>query len=155
MAPLVAQHVDHEIGGAVNDLGIVGEIRSRIDEPVEAQQLHDAVEIAQGGLGLRQDIERTEPCRFLALSQINARAKLACDSYLAVTQGQLSGDEQQIAEMKERYVVGDWRRELGQRDVQRPQPCFDFACHIASACPAIGLDHRANMAVLQACLSPL
>src|SRR5580765_1263577 len=32
MAPLVAKHVDHEIGGAVNDLGMIGEVGSRIDE---------------------------------------------------------------------------------------------------------------------------
>ena len=33
------------------------------------------------GLGLRQDIEGAEAGRFLALRQINARAKLACDGH--------------------------------------------------------------------------
>ena len=57
-----------------------------------------------------------------------------------------------LREMEEGNVIGERRRQLRQRDVKRLQPCFDFACHVASGtvCPAIGLDHRANMAVLQA-----
>ena len=84
MAPLSPKTSTIRFGGAVDDLGMVGEIGAELTKPLRRRQLHDAVEIAQGGLGLRQDIEQRRACRFLALSQIKIGAKLACDSDLAV-----------------------------------------------------------------------
>ena len=83
-------------------------------------------------LGLRQDVERAEPRRVLALGEIEVRAKLAGDGELAVLERQLAGDEQLAVEMEKGHVVGDRRRDLGQGEVERLQPCFDLSCHVAS-----------------------
>src|SRR5512143_1810977 len=90
VAPLVAETLDEEIGGAVQHFGMVGEVRRCVDEAVEAQELNDAVEIAQGRLGLRQDVERAELRGLLAFREIDIGPELAGERHLAVLHGKLA-----------------------------------------------------------------
>src|SRR5512143_2244283 len=90
VAPLVAENLDEEIRGAVQHFGMVGEVGRCVDKAVQAQQLDDAVEIAQGRLRLRQYVERAEPRGLLALSEIGVGAQLASERHLAVLHGKLA-----------------------------------------------------------------
>ncbi len=47
MAPGRAEHLDHQLRGAVDDLGDVDEIGGAVDEAAEADDADDAVEIAR------------------------------------------------------------------------------------------------------------
>src|SRR5260370_25036580 len=48
MAAGIAKHLDHQIGGAVDDLRPVGEIGRAIDEPAQPPTLAYAVQVAAG-----------------------------------------------------------------------------------------------------------
>src|SRR5262249_47015489 len=54
MPALVAEHLHHQIGGAVQHFRSVDEIRRRIDEAAEPHHAYHLVEIAERGLDLRQ-----------------------------------------------------------------------------------------------------
>jgi hypothetical protein len=49
-------------------LRMLGEAGSGVDESVQAQQLHNTVEIAQRSPGLRQDVDGADPRRQLRLA---------------------------------------------------------------------------------------
>src|SRR5437764_5854914 len=56
--PGIAEDLDHDIGGAVDDLRHAAELRRAVDEAAEPQHAADAVEIAAGcGARLRQHVE--------------------------------------------------------------------------------------------------
>ena len=85
VAPDVAEHLDHQIGSAVDDLRHVGELGRAVDE---AAQLHDAahpVEIAAAGdAQMGNDVERAQPRRVAAVGDGDAGAELADMAALAV-----------------------------------------------------------------------
>ena len=87
--PLVAEDFDHQLRGGIEHLGMVGKAGSGTDEAVQAQQLHDAVEIAQRRLGLGQDVDGAEPRRLLPLARDRDRRR-ACRS--ATSLPSLSGN---------------------------------------------------------------
>src|SRR4029077_6554544 len=69
----IAEHLDHQIGGAVDDLRHVGEIGCAVDEPAEPQAAADAVEIAAGGdAQMRDDVEGAEARRLLPVGDADA-----------------------------------------------------------------------------------
>src|SRR5229473_8419508 len=49
MAAAIAEHRDHQVGGAVDHLRHVGELRGAVDKSAEAQAPRHAVEIAAAG----------------------------------------------------------------------------------------------------------
>src|SRR5712692_5763104 len=56
MAPDIAEQFDHQVGGAVDYLRHVGELRRAVDKPAEPQNAADPVEIATAGdAQLRED----------------------------------------------------------------------------------------------------
>src|SRR5690606_24290156 len=58
MAAAVAQHVDHQIGGAIDHLWMIGEVRHRVDEAAELHAAPDALEVtAAGCLHLGEDVD--------------------------------------------------------------------------------------------------
>jgi hypothetical protein len=64
MPPGIAQRLDQEIGGAVDHLGLVGEIGGGVDEAGQLDDPFQPVEIAAaGGLDLRQQADRADPRR--------------------------------------------------------------------------------------------
>ena len=66
VSPALTEHLHEQVGGAVDDLGMLGELRRAGDEATEAQAGADSPEIAvEGRLDLGQDVDRTEARRRL------------------------------------------------------------------------------------------
>src|SRR3569833_1353508 len=130
MAALVAEHLDHQVGGAVHDFRAVQKIRRGIDEAAEPDHPHLVVEIADGGLDLNQQVDRTSPRRRLALLDADARAELApCYQLPVGIVADLAGDGEDIAGPHERYVIGDRGEGRMKRDSETREFPFDFSCH--------------------------
>ena len=89
---LVAEHRDHEVGGAVHHLRPVEEVRLRIDEAAEPHHADDLVEIAERGLELREQIDRAGARGGLALLDGDAGAELALGDQVAVLRGRVGPD---------------------------------------------------------------
>ena len=81
---LVAEHRDHEVGGAVHHLGPVEEVRLGIDEAAEPDHADDLVEVAERRLELRQQVDRAGARGGLALLDGDAAAELALGDQVAV-----------------------------------------------------------------------
>src|SRR5579885_116926 len=129
MATCVAEHLDEEVGAAVDDVRLLHEIGRAVDEAVEAQAAADAVEIAERRPRLRQKVEAAKPCCALPVCEGEAGAELADVAALTVPLADLTGDEQHVARTHEGHVVGQRYRRAGQFDFQLLQPCFDLASH--------------------------
>ena len=54
MRAIVAEHLDHQVGGAIHHLRSFGEAGGRIDEAAEPDDPRDLVEFAEGRLDLRE-----------------------------------------------------------------------------------------------------
>src|SRR5215472_15062925 len=81
----IAEDLDHQVGDAIGNLRLIGEIRHRIDEDIELDAALDAVEIAaQRRLDLGQDVETADPRRLLALLDAVFLAELADELEFAV-----------------------------------------------------------------------
>ena len=130
MPALVAEHRDHEVGGAVHHLGAVEEGRRGIDEAAEANHPLDLVEIAERRLDLRQHVDRAGARRLLAVLDRYAVAELALGDELAARiEADLAGDEQQRADPHERDVIGDGRGRGGKHDPEFRKFLFDRSGH--------------------------
>src|SRR5579875_560925 len=125
----LTEDLHEKIGGAVHDLRVVDEIRRAVDEAVHLAYPLDPVEIAEMGLGLRDDVERTEPGCRLAVLDGYLLADLAHIFELAVPEGHLAGDEQDIAGLDAGDVIGDWGGRLGQLDLEVLEARIDLSGH--------------------------
>src|ERR1700722_20055503 len=67
MAPRFAEHLDHEIGATVNDLGMVAEIRLGVDHAEKLDHCLDARKLADRRFGDREQLQAGEARRFVAL----------------------------------------------------------------------------------------
>ncbi len=106
-----AEHLDHQVGGAVDGLRDLDEIGCDVDVAAQAHDLGDAVEIAvEGGAGVGEDVERRQPRGGLRVLEIELAADLADIADLAVPARQLPGYEQEAA------------RDLGHLDACRARP---------------------------------
>src|SRR5712691_2283929 len=64
MAAAIAEHRDHQVGGAVDHLRHVGELRGAVDKPADPQTAAHAVEIAAASdPQMGEDVERAKFCR--------------------------------------------------------------------------------------------
>ena len=105
---LVAEDLDHQVRRAVEHLGMVGKAGRRIDEAVEAQQLDDAVEVAQSAaLACARMLRAQSRAASLPLGEVDLGADLAGDCDLAVIERQLTGNEELAVEVKEGDIAGD------------------------------------------------
>src|SRR5262245_77614 len=105
---LVAEHLDHQIGGAVHDLGSIEESRRRIDEAAEPHDPHHLVEVAERGLDLGDEVDRAGAGRGLALLDHHVVAKLALgDQRAAGAEAELAGHHQQRSSAHKADIVGD------------------------------------------------
>src|SRR6266568_1798419 len=98
MTAEIAEHRDHQIRGAVDHLGHVGELPGAVDKPADPQTSAHAVEIAAAGdAQMGEDVERAELCRLTAVGDADPGAELALKAELAVPLADLAGDEDEIA----------------------------------------------------------
>ena len=104
---LLAEDGDHHVGSAVHHLRAVEEARRRVHEAAEPHHPRHLVEIADGGLDLGEQIDRTGARRFLPVLDGDPGAQLALGDKLAVVEADLAGHHEQIAGAHEGDVVGD------------------------------------------------
>lgn len=119
MAAFVAEDGDGEIGGAVHHDGVAGEFRGRGDEAAEADHLLDAAKItAAGGFQLGEQVDEADFGEFhgALLRDIDAHAAGRGD--LAVDEGNLTGDNHQVAADDVAHVVGDGGGGGGERNAE-------------------------------------
>ena len=97
MLAALAEHRDEEVGGAVGDQMLFGEIRGRGDEDGDLDEPADLFEVAERGLGLRQDIDGAElraPRWPAAVS--TSRPSSPAAASLPSFERQLAGGEEQM-----------------------------------------------------------
>src|SRR5262245_61890673 len=126
---LLPKYLYDQLRRTVDYLGMIEETGRGIDKAVETHALDDAVEVTERGLGLGENIERTEPRRFPALGDVEPSAKSTGHCKLPVLQRQLASYKELAAQMQERDVIGDGEGNLGQGEVQGLKPCFDHSGH--------------------------
>ncbi len=134
MLALVAEDLADQVGDAVDDLGLLGEVRRRVDEAAELDHPGHPVEVAaEGLLDLGDDVDAAEPGRGLAVLDAEVAADLADVLELAALDRHLPGDEDEVAGHHIGHVVGHRRRRLRQLDSQFLQTRVDLTSHVP--CP--------------------
>ena len=122
----VAKDLDEQIGGAVHNLGLVGEVERGVDE---AGQLHHPLELRQvtatGRFRLREKTQRTGLRGLGPCGDIHVRAELAEDEPVGAL-ADLPRDEDEVAALDEGHVVGGGRGRVGQRQAKLGQAGVDI-----------------------------
>src|SRR5262249_56276223 len=96
----------------------------------EAHAPNDLVELAEGRLDLRQQVDRAGACRFLAVVERYAAAELALDDELAAgVETDLAGYEQQLADSDAGDVVRDRTCRRGENDPEFRELFLDGSGH--------------------------
>src|SRR5918996_6153885 len=122
MAPRLCHGAHHKVGGAVDDLGLIRELGRAADEAAELQAAREAGEVAfAGGPRLRQQVERAQARRGLALLDADVTAELTDHGHAPALQRQLPRDEEQPAADGVRDVVGGGGRRVGEAEAGPPQ----------------------------------
>lgn len=130
MLAAVAEDVDDQVAGAVDDLGLVGEVRRRVDEAAELDAARHPVEVAAAGrLELGQDVDRDDARTGLAVLDGEGVAQLADMAQLAVLVRHLPGDEDQVAGHDPRHIVGRRGGGVWQFDAEFGEAGVDGAGH--------------------------
>src|SRR5712691_12783817 len=130
MAAAIAKHCDHQVGGAVDHLRHVGELRGAVDKPADSQAAAHAVEIAAAGdPQMRQDVERAEPRCLPPVGDADSGAELPDKAKLAIPLADLTRDEDEIAGNRERNVIRHRRCRLRQFDAELVEPRLDLSAH--------------------------
>src|ERR1700712_1733430 len=132
MAALVAEGCDHQVGGAVQHLWPVEEIRRRINKTAEPDPPHHLVEVAQRGLDLGQQVDGAAARRGIALLDGDAGPELALGDPLAFgIDADLAGHKQQIAGAHEADIIRHRSCGLVQGDALCRQFLLDRSCHVS------------------------
>src|SRR2546425_2740421 len=119
-----AEDLDHQIGEAVDHLGLVAETvrgvhhAQRLDDPT------DLVEAAEVRPDRREEREPDLARDLIALLHREVLADLALRSRFAVTNRAVAGDEEQIAGSHGAHVIRHRAGRLRKRDVLFLESCF-------------------------------
>ena len=106
MLAALAEQFGKEVRRAVDDEVLADEIRRGRDEPVDLDEAPDALEIAEGGLRLGQDVDGAKLRRALAAGDVDILAEVSLEGELAVFQRQLPGNVERRAGYDDRE--GSW-----------------------------------------------
>lgn len=93
----VAEDLVEEFGGAVGDGRVLGEARSGVQMRFEAEDLAESVEAAEVVADAGEGVEGGEACGLASLIDAEFAADLADPFGAAVLDGELCGDEEEIA----------------------------------------------------------
>lgn len=117
----LAEDFDQQFGGAVDDLRMTVEIRIRVHESVEGDDLFHFIEGAEGFL---DDCEAVEDNDSRALDRIfdGTGGRDFTEDFRFSIDGQSTGKEEQVAAADAVHVSGDWLRDFGEFEAEG----FDF-----------------------------
>lgn len=114
MAAVLAKHLSHEVGSAVDHLGLVVIVRRTVDKPDQLDNLLDLLKVATARrLGLGKDVEATSPGTLVSLIGVVLSRDLANVLELAVDHGDLPSDIDVLASDDIGHIVGCWGGCLG------------------------------------------
>jgi len=134
----VAEHREEDLGGAVDHLGMIDELRRRVDESAYPDALHHPIEIAvERGAQVRKQVERAKPRRLPGLIDVDLTSHFADESALAVPLAELSCEEKKLAEANEWHVIGPRRAGSGQLDPLLAEALLDDP---GGRCPRVEAD---------------
>src|SRR5436190_18883472 len=118
MPPGLAEHPLHQLGGAVGDLGLVGEAGIGGDERPQLDDSLDPVERSERLLDLGDQHHRAALRRFLALLEPLVEAERSGDQRAVLAERQLAGNVEQSGDLDRRNISGDGGGGLRQADVE-------------------------------------
>src|SRR5213593_2390684 len=117
LADGLAEDLDHQVGEAVDDLGLIAEPLGRIDHAEDLDDAADLVEAAEIRAHGGQQGEAHLACDLITLLDREILADLTLRRRLAVAHGTVTGDEQEIARSHGADVVRHRARRLREREV--------------------------------------
>ena len=133
MVALVAEHLDHEVAGAVDDLRMVVKIPRGVHESSKPHDPDDPVEVtATGSLELGDDVEAAQAGGRIALLESDIHAELALVFQCAVGKGDLPGHEHQVASHGPGHIIRRRSGGFGKPDAEFGEACFDLPHHYRS-----------------------
>src|SRR5262245_35048627 len=135
---LVAEHLDHQVGGAVHHLRPVEEGGVRVDESTKPHDPHDLVEIAERDLDLSQEVDGAGAGGLLTVLDRHGFPKLALgDERAAGSEADLAGDDQHRSGAHKADIIGDRRGRCREHDTEICELLFNQG-HVASFVLASG-----------------
>ena len=105
MAAWFAEDGDEEVGCAVDHGGAVGESRDAVDEAVQLEDLPDAGEVSQVGLGYGEEVAGADAGGVLPVGDVALRPDFAGVGHLPVKQADCAGEVEKVAGLEGREVV--------------------------------------------------
>ena len=127
-AGLVAEHLDHQVGRAVDDRGRAGEVGPGIDEAAELDRPGAVDVVAERGAQLGQDVQPAQAGGGIAVLDRQIAADLAGRAGLRGDR-HLSGDEDLVAAAPAGHVVRRRDGRLRQRDSKFAKTRIDTSGH--------------------------
>ncbi len=138
--PASPKNLDEKRRGPLDHLGLVGEVGVSVDEAAEPDYLAHPVQVAAAGvLEMRDKVEGAKARRLLPLLDGDVDAHLAGGPKLAVSDIDLTRQEDQLAAHGVRHVGGYRRRSLRQLDTQLGKARVDFSGHDFSLLKLLGM----------------
>ena len=120
MAAALPEHLEDQVGGAVEHLGLLFEAGGRAHESAQLNELLDLVERAGVLANQRHDVQGTDLGRSGRVLDANVGADHALELELAVPVRNHTGGVEQLANLLHRHVGGQRLRRFGKLDPQRP-----------------------------------
>src|SRR5262245_55985459 len=125
VATLLAEDLDHEIGEAVDDLGLLAEALSRVDHAEHLDDALDLVETAQHGARRTEEIAAHLARDLVAILRVEVATDLAARGRLALhAAGAVPGEEEQVAHAHGRYVVAAGLGGIGESEAELLDAAF-------------------------------
>ncbi len=124
MPAAIAEHLDEQVGAAVDHFGLMAELGHGVDH---AQHLDDplhAIEVAELGLHDRDQAQAGLAGVAVGLLDGEVAPDLAGRQWLARQAGALAGEVEQVAGAHGIHVVRHRRGRLGELDAELLQPPF-------------------------------
>src|SRR5262250_2241928 len=116
---LLAEDLDHEIGEAVDDLGLLAEALGRVDHAQHLDDALDLVETAQRGARRAEEIDADLARDLVAIFRGEIAPDLATRGRLALhAAGAVPGEEEQVAHAHGGHVVAAGLGRIGQGDAE-------------------------------------
>src|SRR6202044_1469287 len=97
MTPRFAEHLDHEVGAAVDDLRMVPEFRLRVNHAEKLDHCLDARKLADRRFGDREQLQAGEARRFVTLLDGSVLAEAPDHETAVRALRPLAGEEEEIA----------------------------------------------------------
>src|SRR5215831_8683661 len=125
VATLLAEDLDHEIGEAVDDLGLLAEALGRVDHAQHLDDALDLVEAAQLSARRAEEIDAHLARDLVAILRGEVAPDLAARGRLALhTAGAVSGEEEQVAHAHGGHIVAARLRGIGEGEPELLDAAF-------------------------------